>query len=177
MNFKSLPIDAPLRITSKYGERTINGVKENHNGVDLGGDKTKLQTNILAVSAGVVQKNYWNNTRGWVVVVDHGEGYTTLYQHLREAGLKKVGDKVVAGEPIGVMGSTGYSMGVHLHFELLKDNVPIDPTPYLNALVPHDWAKDAWERATAKGIVDGTRPRDKATREEVVTMLGRIGVL
>lgn len=178
MKFESLPVNAPLRITSGYGERTIDGKKEFHKGVDLGRNKEVNEVAaILAVKDGTVIRNVWNNARGWLVVVEHADGYTTLYQHLREASPKNPGTKVRAGEVIGVMGSTGYSTGVHLHFELAKGNETIDPTPFLKALVPHDWAKEYWDSAKRKGIIDGTRPRDYATREEVITILGRLGAL
>ena len=177
MKFDSLPINGPLRITSGYGERVINDKKEFHKGVDIGRNKELDVTAILAVKGGTVFKNLWNNSRGWVIMIDHGDGYISLYQHLREASPLKPSTKVVSGEVIGVMGSTGFSSGPHLHFELMKDGVVLDPTPYLKALVPHDWASEYWQKATEKGIVDGTRPRDPATREEVITILGRTGAI
>ena len=63
--------------------------------------------------------------------LNHGGGGETLYAHLSELGVS-VGETVTTGDPIGVMGTTGKSTGVHLHFEVWLEGVRVDPTPYLN---------------------------------------------
>lgn len=131
--FSSLPVDAPLRITSKFGIRNtgISGASKSHAGVDLGRDINKSKTNILAVKAGTVISSYWNEIRGWVIVLKHNEKYSTLYQHLAQKSPLKVGSNLKAGDVIGIMGSTGISSGTHLHFELHENGKLIDPLPYL----------------------------------------------
>lgn len=128
----SLPLDAPLRVTSPFGSRTINGVKQFHYGTDLGRDKSKSgECYILAACDGVIQKNYYNSSRGWVITIKHDDKYVTLYQHLKEQSPLAVGTKVKSGEVIGIMGSTGDSTGAHLHFEIQENGTPIDALPYL----------------------------------------------
>ena len=133
MVFNSLPIDAPLRITSPYGKRKAPkaGATTWHAGVDLGGDWNKKETAIKSVKSGKVVRNYWNDSRGWVIVIEHNPECTTLYQHLREQSPLTVGTKVWAGMAIGIMGNTGISAGAHLHFELWENGKNVDPTPYL----------------------------------------------
>ena len=68
---------------------------------------------------------------GNTVIVDNGHGVTTLYGHASKLGVKQ-GQPIKRGEYIGNVGSTGWSTGPHLHFEVRKDGKPIDPTPYLH---------------------------------------------
>ena len=134
--FYSLPVDAPLRITSYYGKRDtgISGASTDHKGIDLGRDFSKSQTNILSVADGVVINNYWNNYRGWVVIIDHGT-FKTLSQHLAYKCPLPVGSKVVAGQIIGVMGASAnpdyLKIATHLHFEVIYNKIQIDPLPFL----------------------------------------------
>ena len=124
------------QITQKYGG--------SHHGVDLVKYKSQVDT-IVAHSDGTVvfcqtgQKNNQNATGnasyGNCVKIDHGDGYATLYAHLAKVNVKK-GDAVKQGQVIGTMGNTGRSFGMHLHFEVRKDNARIDPTPYLEADLP-----------------------------------------
>lgn len=207
MKFNSLPVDAELRVTSKFGKRNlgIENASTFHEGVDLGRDFSKPSTKILAVKSGRIIENRWNNYRGWYVIIRHDEEYSTLYQHLRAKCPLPVGSIVKAGEVIGVMGNSSdkdvLKVATHLHFELRKNGKEIDPLPYLmnvesevldlteselkkmvsvmikEALdgdgkdVPSNWAKKIWEEATAEGIVDGSRPKAYATREQVAQML------
>ena len=64
---------------------------------------------------------------GAIVAVEHRDGYSTLYAHLAKP-LVRAGDHVLAGEKIGIAGCTGSCTGTHLHFELRRDGIPIDPT-------------------------------------------------
>ena len=68
----------------------------------------------------------YSSAWGHYVIISHGGGYTSLYAHMTKR-LVKVGDKVKAGQNIGTVGSTGYSTGAHLHFELRKNNNSYDP--------------------------------------------------
>jgi murein DD-endopeptidase MepM/ murein hydrolase activator NlpD len=67
---------------------------------------------------------------GNAVVIDHGEGMATLYGHQSRLAVQP-GQHVAAGDVIGYVGSTGYSSGPHLHFEVRTGGYPIDPAPYL----------------------------------------------
>jgi len=110
-----------------------------HQGVDIGTDKSKPYTAtdggpVTAVLPGVVVGNYYNNARGWVVLIDHGtidgRNVKTLSQHLKQAGAV-VGTRVKPGDRVGTMGNTGIGAQLHLHFELRINNLPVDPEPYL----------------------------------------------
>ena len=133
--FRSLP-SITLEISSKFGMRVhpITGEKKMHQGVDIKPSIEKAP--VLAVMCGKICENYWNSARGWVVIIDHGmiggKKAKTLYQHLREKSSLETGSSVLSGQNIGIMGTTGSSTGIHLHFELIVDNTPIDPEPYLN---------------------------------------------
>jgi len=141
MQFNSLPVNAPLRVTSKFGKRSTNivGASTFHKGIDLGRDFSKPTTEILSVAPGVVVKNEWNDFRGWYVVVKHNETYSTLYQHLAEKCPLVVGTKVAAGDVLGVMGNSAnpdrLKIAMHLHFELQENGTCIDPLPYLENIV------------------------------------------
>lgn len=206
MIFRSLPIDGPLRITSRFGPRNtgIKGASTYHQGIDLGRDFSKLQTTILAVHSGTISANYWNKYRGWVVVIQHNDVWSTLYQHLAEKSPVGVGKTVKAGERIGIMGNSSdravLKVATHLHFELRKQGVPVDPEAHLRNIQeevldmtkqeleqlidekinkklsgegqePSNWAKKGWAQATAEGIVDGSRPKGYTTREQVAQMI------
>lgn len=140
IQFNSLPVNAPLRITSRFGPRNtgIMGASTYHKGVDIGRDRKNLQTEILAVSPGTIANNYWNDVRGWVLIIDHN-GYQTLYQHLKAQSPLQKGSKVSAGQIIGIMGASSktiQSVAVHLHFELIINGAAVDPEPYLKNIVP-----------------------------------------
>ena len=202
IEFSSLPVDAPLRITSKFGERStgISGASKSHAGVDLGRNINSSKTKILAVKAGTVVSSYWNEIRGWVIVIKHNEKYSTLYQHMASKSPFAVSARVKAGDIIGVMGSTGVSSGTHLHFELHENGKPVDPQPYLQNLkrevttmteneireIIRDelrgngsdnspWFKKefAGKEKELAAITDGTRMQGYAKREEVAAMIAR----
>lgn len=97
-----------------------------HKGVDLTGNKS-----ILASDNGKVEYVGYKSDYGNHVIITHMNGYKTLYGHLASSSVK-VGQIVEKGEKIGVMGSTGDSTGVHLHFEIQHDGKPENPLKYLN---------------------------------------------
>ena len=135
--FQSLPVDGPLRVTSPYGKRStsIAGASSWHRGIDLGGVRNRDETKVLSVLPGKVKQNYWNDYRGNVIVIDHGDGMETLYQHLRERPNLEVGTKVAAGSVIGIMGNSSnpkkLTVAVHLHFEVHINGTETNPLPYL----------------------------------------------
>lgn len=95
-----------------------------HDGIDLAARKN---TPILAVDSGIV---VYSGKRfsgyGKMIIVQHNNTWSTLYAHLNKYSVQS-GQKVTRGQVIGYMGRTGRASGVHLHFELLKDKLPIDP--------------------------------------------------
>ena len=116
-------------VSSSFGSRMhpISGKKQFHRGVDIPG---KAGAEVLAVADGVVVKSEKNGGFGWMVKIDHGDSYTTLYSHNRK-NLVKEGETVVKGQAIAEVGSTGRSTGPHVHFEVAKNNSRINPVRYL----------------------------------------------
>ena len=112
-------------ITSKYGYRIHPVTKKYklHTGIDLRASKG---TSIFAAKAGTVVTAEYNSAWGNYVILSHGGGYTSLYAHMTKMNVK-VGQSVKQGQVIGTVGSTGYSTGAHLHFELRKNNVSYNP--------------------------------------------------
>jgi len=94
-----------------------------HEGIDLAND---VGTKIKAARAGRVAYAGWYSGYGYTVMIEHDQGYTTLYGHLSESVVQN-GQYVKSGHVIGYMGSTGNSTGPHLHFEVRKNGVPINP--------------------------------------------------
>lgn len=126
------PAGWPVRggwVSSNFGSRMhpISGKKQFHRGVDIPG---KEGAEVLAVADGVVVQSKKNGGFGWVVKIDHGDSYTTLYSHNRK-NLVKEGETVVKGQAIAEVGSTGRSTGPHVHFEVAKNNARINPVRYL----------------------------------------------
>jgi len=72
----------------------------------------------------------WNGDYGYTVILDHGNGLRTLYGHLDRIKTR-VGAVVEKGQVIGVMGDTGHATGVHLHFEVIRNGVKVNPLRYL----------------------------------------------
>lgn len=100
-----------------------------HSGIDLA---AALGTPVIAALGGSVAVLHSSGGYGLHVIVDAGDGLTTLYGHL-SAVLVISGDTVNTGQVIGLVGSTGNSTGPHLHFEIRRDGVPFDP---LTELIP-----------------------------------------
>ena len=126
------------QITQKYKKGT-------HNGIDLVGYKNALDY-IIAHSDGEVvgvRSNYkttdkTGNSYGNYVKIKHGNGYYTLYAHLKYGSVAvQKADKVSKGQVIGYMGATGHCTGAHLHFEVRnKNDTKIDPTPHIDSDLP-----------------------------------------
>jgi murein DD-endopeptidase MepM/ murein hydrolase activator NlpD len=116
-------------VTSNFGWRIhpILGIERFHSGIDFGADYGTL---IYASESGRVIYSDWYGGYGNAVIIDHGNGITTLYAHCSELYVRD-GDSVVKGQPIATVGSTGFSTGPHLHFELRANGEPIDPAAYL----------------------------------------------
>jgi murein DD-endopeptidase MepM/ murein hydrolase activator NlpD len=116
-------------ITSRFGWRIhpIFGTREFHTGVDIA---NRMGTPIRAAAAGIVKFVGWMGGYGRLVVVAHGNGFETSYSHLSEM-LVTLGQRVGRGQVLGRMGSTGWSTGPHLFFEVRRHGVALDPLPYL----------------------------------------------
>ncbi len=113
----------------------INGIitekfdaKIKHFGIDL---VTKEKTRVSSVLAGTVIISNWTSETGYVIGIQHKNEYFSLYKH-NSVLLKSVGDIVDIGDPIAIVGNSGeLSSGPHLHFELWKEGVPVDPENYI----------------------------------------------
>ena len=115
--------------TSGFGPRVhpIFGTVRQHNGIDLGGD---TGDRVRAARSGEVILAGERGGFGNTIVIYHGLGYSTLYAHLSRIEVSE-GQNVQSGDRIGAIGSTGWSTGPHLHFELRIDGGAVDPTPFL----------------------------------------------
>jgi murein DD-endopeptidase MepM/ murein hydrolase activator NlpD len=115
------------RLTQRFGPRVhpIFGYSHTHSGLDLA---IGTGTPITAAEGGVVVASEWLGGYGNAVVIYHGNRVGTLYGHMVKTGVA-VGQFVQRGEVIGFVGSTGYSTGPHLHWEVRLDGTPVDPLP------------------------------------------------
>ena len=192
------------RVTSPFGYRTdpVTGEGgQGHKGIDL-----TLWRGYSALSAiGAAWDGTVTDVRDGVegfdtvrsagnrVTIDHGDGVVTKYYHLANGSIPvQVGDSVAAGQVIGQMGSTGYSTGAHLHFQLEIYGEPVDPLPFLLGEedipeeipaeemdnVPAEWAEDAVAWAVENSILYGDengnyRLHESCTREMMLVFLYR----
>lgn len=130
-NFQ-LPIQQKLiqKMSSGYGRRIhpITKKEQFHRGVDF---TAPLGTIVKSSGQGeVIQVERLTTGYGNHIIIQHAEGYQTLYAQLQSINVN-VGEKVSTGQHIGTVGSSGRSTGPHLHFELLKDDKPLDPEKFL----------------------------------------------
>ncbi|BEP30402.1 peptidoglycan DD-metalloendopeptidase family protein [Helicovermis profundi] len=114
-------------ITSGFGMRRLLGKWGRHNGIDIG---LAIGTPVYAADGGVVTRAGGYGGYGLAVVIDHGANMVSIYGHNSKI-LVKVGEKVFKGQKISLSGNTGFSTGPHLHFEIRKNNVPVDPRNYV----------------------------------------------
>lgn len=121
------PVSGP--ITSPFGYRThpIFGTQIFHSGVDVGVDSG---TPVAAADSGVVIEADWLGGYGYAVIIDHGNGLSTVYAHNSEL-IVSPGQAVSQGQTIAYSGSTGYSTGPHVHFEVRENGTPVEPLNYL----------------------------------------------
>ncbi|HUN28876.1 MAG TPA: M23 family metallopeptidase [Alphaproteobacteria bacterium] len=112
-----------------YCYRTYPDV-EFHPGVDLSADYGET---VRAAAAGTVVANGYDGGYGIKIDIDHGNGYHTWYAHLSRV-LVSVGAHVYKGESIGLVGATGFATGPHLHYQIMYDGSPVNPTPFLHGV-------------------------------------------
>ena len=120
---------APGYISSGFGIRAdpFTGARSHHLGIDI---DARTGDPIKAAADGIVAFSGIKTGYGNVVIIDHGNGYETLYAHNQSNGVRQ-GDVVRAGAVIGKVGSSGRSTGSHLHFEVHVNGRPVNPTAYL----------------------------------------------
>ena len=126
-----VPVDeSKAQFGSGWGERIhpIYKTKMFHNGVDW---SARPGTDVYATADGIVAKTDTSNKEGLglTIILNHGAEYKTLYAHLSGFAIKE-GDQVKKGQVIGYVGNTGKSTAPHLHYQVLKNNKPVDPAKY-----------------------------------------------
>ena len=127
------PVASYVYVSSRFGQRVhpITGEIKNHTGIDIASNQG---TTIYAADGGTITLAAWNGGYGNCVMIDHGNGYVTLYGHMSSNAVSQ-GQTVSQGDTIGYVGSTGNSTGPHLHFEVLKNGTRIDPEQFFSGLV------------------------------------------
>jgi septal ring factor EnvC (AmiA/AmiB activator) len=118
------------QVTAKFGDNRASGVK--WEGVVIA---TERDAPVKAVAAGRVVYADWLPGLGLLAIVDHGEGYLSLYGH-NDRLLKAVGEPVEAGEPIAAAGDTGGRAAPELYFEIRRGGRPVDPAPWFKTRSP-----------------------------------------
>ena len=142
-HWRSIPSRMPMDIirgiyiSSYYGYRDdpIDNRRQFHAGDDFSATpdykkkKKWIGTPVIATGDGVVSKAQFDKRFGNFVVVNHGNGYKTVYAHLNNLSVKK-GDKVYRGQELGGVGDTGRSTAAHLHYEVKRYGKTVDPSSY-----------------------------------------------
>lgn len=126
------PVPEYQEVTETFGTRVhpITGKKSNHDGVDISAPEGAA---VLAVRSGTVAETGWDDTNGNYVLLDHGDGLTTLYGCLSAVSVQ-TGDAVAQGEVLGAVGQTGAATGPHLHLEAAQDGARYDPLTWFPVL-------------------------------------------
>ncbi len=128
---QDVPLGAPVPgvLTSRFGQRLdpINGKSAYHQGVDIRG---QAGSDVKATANGIVKKQSYDKGNGRYILVDHGNGFSTKYAHLKKSLVQK-GDSVERGQVIALVGSTGRSTGPHVHYEIHYDGKILNPTRFV----------------------------------------------
>lgn len=122
------PVPYTRNVTSPYEHRWGTF----HWGIDISWNGIYGQDIVASDSGTVIWAGWDNSGYGNYVIIDHGNGYQTMYAHCCDVYVS-IGDKVIKGDTIAGVGNTGYSFGDHLHFEIIKDGVKVDPELYVQA--------------------------------------------
>jgi murein DD-endopeptidase MepM/ murein hydrolase activator NlpD len=122
-------------VSIPYFRNPVKGVlsqeydRKTHPAVDI---VTEKDHTVKACYSGTVVYSGYTRMDGYILILDHANGYITVYKHNKKA-LKKIGEKVKLGDPIAIVGNTGDNTdGPHLHFELWYNQSPVNPTDYMN---------------------------------------------
>lgn len=123
-SLRHIPAGVPVEgwITQRFS-MSIPGFGREHPGVDFA---AKIRTEVRATANGKVAFAGWDDTYGFLVAIDHGNGYVTYYGH-NSTNLVNVGDAVIRGQAIALSGNTGRSSAPHLHYEIRENDVPVNP--------------------------------------------------
>ena len=128
--FSSIPNIKPVSgsITSTFGVRVhpLYNISLFHSGIDISASEG---TRVETTGDGIVAFSGYDKGYGQKITINHGYGYKTIYAHLSKS-LVRQGQKVKRGDIIALSGNTGVSTGPHLHYEVQKDNVKVNPTAY-----------------------------------------------
>ncbi|MBZ4219308.1 MAG: M23 family metallopeptidase [Chlorobium sp.] len=128
--FSSIPNIKPVNgsITSTFGRRLhpIYNITLFHSGIDFSASEG---TRVHSTGDGIVAFSGYDKGYGQKVIINHGYGYKTIYAHLSKS-LVRQGQKIKRAEIIALSGNTGVSTGPHLHYEVQKDNIKVNPTAY-----------------------------------------------
>jgi murein DD-endopeptidase MepM/ murein hydrolase activator NlpD len=132
---RSTPFVWPVRgwVTREF-QNADDPISRPHPGMDIA---AREGTPVMAAGDGMVSYADWDQDLGWLVVVEHGYGFTTRYGHNASLRVEK-GNRIQRGQIIALVGNTGRSSAPHLHYEVWKDQVPVDPRSYLPAVIPWD---------------------------------------
>jgi murein DD-endopeptidase MepM/ murein hydrolase activator NlpD len=124
---KGYPTEGNL--SSPFGNREspFTGIRTFHSGVDI---STSPGTPIRATADGVVSHSGWTQYSGYVVAIEHGCGFSTIYAHNKKNAVK-VGQRVKRGHIIGYVGSSGKSTGPHVHYEVWEKGKSVNPQKFL----------------------------------------------
>ncbi len=117
----------PYEVSSEYGWRTLYGVEDFHLAIDLACDNGTM---VYAAAGGTVLRSEYHPSYGNYVLLDHGNGLSTLYAHMSSNNVG-VGETVSAGQTIGWVGLTGNTFGYHLHFETRENGSTVNPRNYI----------------------------------------------
>lgn len=128
-----LPLRAWSRVTDRYGA-TNRGPGRIHGGIDLALDGLS-RSPVYSACTGTVAATDYSSAYGYHVIVDCGDGWSTLYAHLSQV-LVKPGEAVNNDVVLGITGSSGFSTGEHLHFEIRWQDTPVNPEQYLDFKIP-----------------------------------------
>lgn len=130
----TIPCFLPLKdfegtqISSGFGVRKhpIKGILKHHNGIDISSPVKE----VVATASGIVQATGYDAGLGNYVIINHQNSYQTTYGHLSKI-LVQEGQKITILETLGVVGSTGASTGNHIHYEIRKNGILVNPIEYL----------------------------------------------
>jgi len=127
---KGYPVNG--NVTSPFGKREnpFSKLPSFHSGIDI---STSPGTCIQATADGVVSYSGWTTNSGFVVVLEHGLGFSTIYAHNKKNAVG-VGQKVKRGDTIGYVGSTGKSTGPHVHYEVWEKGKNVNPQKFLRGI-------------------------------------------
>lgn len=139
-------------ITSYFGSRSAPtaGASTNHPGIDI---SVPIGTSVMAAMAGSVLEKGYDKARGYYVELDHGNGITSLYQHLKTMVSYAVGTSINEGQKIALSGNSGVSTGPHLHFEIQQNDVAVNPLEFKGSTMVNTIG-DLFPSTDLSGITD-----------------------